>query len=97
MRRGLILFAATAWAAVHAGLWAVLESSGTVHGFEHFIVTTGYKSFRFVPRELFSAVLKIGLIIALTATGFTVLMAVLFNQVSAFVGGIKLTTADREP
>lgn len=80
-----------------AVLWQVALSSGLVDNVESFIQDIFVlKSFTFDAAQVFRAYAIAGLIMVIAATGFTVLMAVLFNLISDLMGGIRVTVIQEE-
>jgi hypothetical protein len=80
-----------------AVLWQVALSSGLVDNVESFIQDIFVlKSFTFDAAQVFRAYAVAGLIMVIAATGFTVLMAVLFNLISDLMGGIRVTVIQEE-
>ncbi|RMH71680.1 MAG: hypothetical protein D6683_14345, partial [Actinomyces sp.] len=78
-------------------LWSVAVSSGMIDNLESFIRELfALKSFEFDADLIFRAAAMGGLILVVAASGFTVLMAVLFNLISDVTGGIRITVVEEE-
>lgn len=78
-------------------LWRVADSSGMLDNIEKFIREIfALKTFSFNAKENFRIYAVGGLIAVVAATGFTVLMAVLFNLISDLTGGVRVTVIEEE-
>lgn len=78
-------------------LWNAAETAGTIQDIESFAdELLGLESFTFEGEEIFNAVAIGGLILAVAATGFSVLVAILLNLISDLTGGIRITVVEEE-
>ncbi|MCU0267061.1 MAG: DUF3566 domain-containing protein [Acidimicrobiales bacterium] len=78
-------------------LWRVAQDVGVVTNVEDFYAELmGKEFYEFDGRRIFRAGAVIGGILAVASTGFTVLMTVLFNVISDFTGGIRLSVIELE-
>lgn len=78
-------------------LWQVASSSGVIDNVESFIEEIfALDSFSFEAGQMFRAYAVGGLVMVVAATGFTVLLAVLFNLISDLTGGIRITVVEEE-
>lgn len=78
-------------------LWRVADSSGMLDNIEKFIREIfALETFNFNAKENFRIYAVGGLIAVVAATGFTVLMAVLFNLISDLTGGVRVTVIEEE-
>ena len=78
-------------------LWNLAVSSGTVDNIEQFITELfALESFTFNADQIFRASAIGGLVLVVAGSGFTVLMAVLFNLISDVTGGIRFTVVEEE-
>lgn len=78
-------------------LWSVAVSSGTVDNVETFITELfALESFTFNADQIFRASAIGGLVVVVAGSGFTVLMAVLFNLISDLTGGVRFTVVEEE-
>lgn len=83
-------------------LWTAGSVLGAVDSVEGFMQAIGFEDFHFVGTQLLRGFVAAGLVIVVLGTGFSVLMAVVYNLISDLVGGIQLTvleedTRDRAP
>ena len=76
-------------------LWAVLVGSGSVDSFEQFVEDTGYSDFEFVPSQMFSGLQRIGVILLVVGTAINVVAVIIFNLLSAMLGGLAVDTVDK--
>lgn len=76
-------------------LWLVLVGSGSVESFEKFVEDSGYTSFEFVPSQMVSGLEGIALILLVAGTAFNVVAVVIFNLLSAMLGGLAIDTVDK--
>ena len=78
-------------------LWSFAVTSGTVDNVENFIEELfALESFAFNADEIFRASAIGGLVLVVAGSGFTVLMAVLFNLISDVTGGVRFTVVEEE-
>ncbi|HEX7095217.1 MAG TPA: DUF3566 domain-containing protein [Acidimicrobiales bacterium] len=80
-------------------LWQVASSSGIIDNVESFIeevFALEKDSFAFEAGQMFRAYAVGGLVMVVAATGFTVLLAVLFNLISDLTGGVRVTVVEEE-
>ncbi|MDG2025593.1 MAG: DUF3566 domain-containing protein [Acidimicrobiales bacterium] len=78
-------------------LWSFAVDSGTIDNFENFIKELfALDSFEFNADEIFRASAIGGLVLVVAGSGFTVLMAVLFNLISDVTGGVRFTVVEEE-
>ena len=78
-------------------LWSFAVTSGTVDNVENFIEELfALESFEFNADEIFRAAAIGGLVLVVAGSGFTVLMAVLFNLISDVTGGVRFTVVEEE-
>ena len=78
-------------------LWSFAVGSGTVDNVENFIEELfALESFEFNANEIFRASAIGGLVLVVAGSGFTVLMAVLFNLISDITGGVRFTVVEEE-
>ncbi len=78
-------------------LWNLAVSSGTVDNIEKFVTELfALESFTFNADQIFRASAIGGLVLVVAGSGFTVLMAVLFNLISDVTGGMRFTVVEEE-
>jgi hypothetical protein len=78
-------------------LWRVADGSGMIDNIEKFIKEIfALKSFSFEAERIFRIYAVGGLVTVVAATGFTVLLAVLFNLISDLTGGVRVTVVEEE-
>ena len=78
-------------------LWSFAVGSGTVDNVENFVQELfALESFEFNADEIFRASAIGGLVLVVAGSGFTVLMAVLFNLISDLTGGVRFTVVEEE-
>jgi hypothetical protein len=78
-------------------LWRVADSSGMIDNIEKFIKEIfALKSFSFEAERIFRIYAVGGLVTVVAATGFTVLLSVLFNLISDLTGGVRVTVVEEE-
>ena len=78
-------------------LWGFAVGSGTIDNVENFITELfALKSFELNADEIFRAGAIGGLVLVVAGSGFTVLMAVLFNLISDVSGGVRFTVVEEE-
>ena len=78
-------------------LWRVADSSGMIDNIEKFVKEIfALKSFSFDATRIFRIYAVGGLVTVVAATGFTVLLSVLFNLISDLTGGVRVTVIEEE-
>ncbi len=78
-------------------LWRFAVTSGTVDSLENFIEELfALETFTFNPDQIFRVSALGGLVMVVAGSGFTVLMAVLFNLISDLIGGVRMTVVEEE-
>jgi transmembrane protein DUF3566 len=78
-------------------LWSFAVGSGTIDNVENFVTELfALKSFEFNGDAIFRAGAIGGLVLVVAGSGFTVLMAVLFNLISDVTGGVRFTVVEEE-
>lgn len=78
-------------------LWRVAGSSGMIDNIEKFVKEIfALKSFSFDAKRIFRIYAVGGLVAVVAATGFTVLLSVLFNLISDLTGGVRITVIEEE-
>lgn len=78
-------------------LWRVADSSGMIDNIEKFVKEIfALKSFSFDAKRIFRIYAVGGLVSVVAATGFTVLLSVLFNLISDLTGGVRITVIEEE-
>ncbi len=78
-------------------LWKVGQTAGVITNFEKFYAkASGEKVFEIDGRRVFTASAEAGAILVLAATGFTVMLCVLFNVITDLTGGIRLSVIELE-
>ena len=78
-------------------LWRVADGSGMIDNIEKFIKEIfALKSFHFDATRIFRIYAVGGLVTVVAATGFTVLLSVLFNLISDLTGGVRITVIEEE-
>ena len=78
-------------------LWNVAERADMITKLEDFVEELGaYERFELLPDVILQQALLIGAILAVLATGLTVLAAVLFNLISDLVGGIRVVVLEED-
>ncbi len=78
-------------------IWSFAVTSGTIDNVENFVTKLfALKSFSFNADEIFRASAIGGLVLVVAGSGFTVLMAVLFNLISDVTGGVRFTVVEEE-
>ena len=78
-------------------LWRFAVTAGTVEKFESFIEELfALETFTFNPDQIFRVSALGGLVMVVAGSGFTVLMAVLFNLISDLIGGVRMTVVEEE-
>lgn len=78
-------------------LWNAAETAGTINDVEQFATQIfALEEFAFEGEQIFRAVALGGLVVAVAATGFMVLVAILLNLISDLTGGIRVTVVEEE-
>ncbi|MDW3176830.1 MAG: DUF3566 domain-containing protein [Acidimicrobiia bacterium] len=78
-------------------LWNAAETAGTISDVEQFAKEIfALEEFTFEGESIFNAVALGGLVVAVAATGFAVLIAILLNLISDLTGGIRVTVVEEE-
>ena len=78
-------------------LWNAAETSGVIEDVESFAQELfALEDFTLQGEEIFNAVALGGLVMAVAATGFAVLVAILLNLISDLTGGIRVTVVEEE-
>lgn len=77
-------------------LWTAGSVLGAVESVEGFMQAIGFEDFQFVGTQLLRGFIAAGLVIVVLGTGFSVLMAVVYNLISDLVGGIQLTVLEED-
>ncbi len=78
-------------------LWGAAVSSGTIDNIENFIrELLALDEFEFDADLIFRSSALGGLVLVVAATGFNVLLAVLFNLISDLTGGMRITVVEEE-
>ena len=78
-------------------LWGAAVNSGTVDNIENFIRELfALDTFEFDADRIFRSAALGGLVMVVAATGFNVLLAVLFNLISDLTGGVRITVVEEE-
>jgi hypothetical protein len=78
-------------------LWSLAVGSGTIDNLESFIEKLlALDSFEFEGDQIFRASALGGLVLVVAGSGFTVLVAVLFNLISDLTGGMRITVVEEE-
>ena len=78
-------------------LWSVAVGSGTIDNVENFLTEIlALESFEFNADQIFRASALGGLVLVVAGSGFTVLVAVLFNLISDVTGGMRITVVEEE-
>jgi len=99
LKVSLVFYVCTYVVTMVAGvlLWNVAERADMITKLEDFVEELGaYERFELLPDVILQRALLIGAILAIVATGLTVLAAVLFNLISDLVGGIRVVVLEEE-
>ena len=75
-------------------LWLAGSAVGAIENVEGFMQAIGLDDFRFVGDAIFRGGLLLTLLGVALATGFTVLLSVLYNLISDVVGGIQFSVLE---
>lgn len=78
-------------------LWRFAVTAGTVGNLENFIKELfALETFSFNADQIFRFSALVGLVLVVAGSGFTVLMAVIFNLISDIIGGVRVTVVEEE-
>ena len=77
-------------------LWTAGSVLGAVESVERFMQAIGFEDFEFVGTQLLRGFAAAGLVIVVMGTGFSVLMAVVYNLITDVVGGIQITVLEED-
>lgn len=78
-------------------LWNAADTAGVISDIELFAEELfALDDFTFEGEVVFNAVALGGLVVAVAATGFAVLIAILLNLISDLTGGIRVTVVEEE-
>ena len=78
-------------------LWNAAQTSGVITDIEQFAEELfALEDFTFEGERIFEAVALGGLVLAVTFTGFMVLIAILLNLISDLTGGLRVTVVEEE-
>jgi len=78
-------------------LWSLAVGSGMIDNIESFLEEIlALDSFEFNADQIFRASALGGLVLVVAGSGFTVLVAVLFNLISDITGGMRITVVEEE-
>ena len=78
-------------------LWSFAVGSGMIDNLENFVTElAALERFEINGDQIFRVAAIGGLVLVVAASGFTVLMAVLFNLISDIIGGIRVTVVEEE-
>jgi len=95
-----LLFNFSMWVVIMVAsvlLWNAAQTSGVITDIEQFAAELfALESFTFDGETIFEAVALGGLVLAVAATGFLVLIAILLNLISDLTGGIRVTVVEEE-
>lgn len=78
-------------------LWLGASTIGAVENIEGFMQAIGLDDFRFVAAELLRGSVVLVLMCAALATGFAVLLSVLYNLIADVVGGVEFSVLEEAP
>jgi len=95
-----LLFNFSMWVVIMVAsvlLWNAAQTSGVITDIEQFAAELfALETFAFDGEQIFEAVALGGLVLAVAATGFLVLIAILLNLISDLTGGIRVTVVEEE-
>lgn len=78
-------------------LWLIAVATGAIHGLDHSIQRLfGYQSFTFVWPQMLLGVIVVGLVLVAIGTLMNVVAAVIYNMVSARVGGVTVVIEEEQ-
>jgi hypothetical protein len=75
-------------------LWLAGSAVGAIENVEGFMQAIGLDDFRFVAGAIFRGGLLLVLLAVALATGFTVLLSVLYNLIADVVGGVEFSVLE---
>lgn len=79
-----------------AVVWKVATQAGLIDNVENFLQESGFDEVNIDGETMFRAWATGGFIMVFASTGFTVLLAVLFNLISDMMGGVRFTVIELE-
>lgn len=79
-----------------AMVWKVATQAGLIDNVENFLQESGFDEVEFDGETMFRAWATGGFVMVFASTGFTVLMALLFNLISDLMGGVRFTVIELE-
>ncbi len=79
-----------------AVVWKVATQAGLIDNVENFLQESGFDEVDIDGETMFRAWATGGFIMVFASTGFTVLLAVLFNLISDMMGGVRFTVIELE-
>jgi len=79
-----------------AVVWKVATQAGLIDNVENFLQESGFDEVNIDGETMFRAWATGGFIMVFASTGFTVLVAVLFNLISDLMGGVRFTVIELE-
>lgn len=77
-------------------LWLAGSAVGAIESVEKFMGAIGFEDFTFIGSQLLRGFVAAGLVLVVLGTGFSVLVAVIYNLISDVVGGIELTVLEED-
>lgn len=77
-------------------LWKVATQAGLIDNVENFLQESGFDKVSFDGETMFRAWATGGFVMIFASTGFTVLLAVLFNLISDLMGGVRFSVIELE-
>lgn len=77
-------------------LWLAGSAIGAIENVEKFMGAIGFEDFTFIGSQLLRGFVAAGLVLVALGTGFSVLVAVIYNLISDVVGGIELTVLEED-
>lgn len=77
-------------------LFYIAEAAGIVANIEGVIQSVGWDTFQIRAIQVFRFVLVLGMINAIIWTALSVFVSFLYNLVADLVGGVEITTTERE-
>ncbi len=83
---------------VGAILWLVASITGAIHGFDHFVEQLfGYQSFTFAGPQVVLGTLLSGVILVVLGSLVNFVLAIVYNLVSGWIGGVRIEIVEEEP